>query len=57
MKKGKYIDYQTLLAALSKPPVNCKKEFSAFRTEQECTANFKPRAEDRTTSINSKKAA
>lgn len=42
MKKGKYIDYQILLACLSKPVVQKKNEVTADAVDKPGSNNFKP---------------
>jgi hypothetical protein len=57
MKKGKYIDYQILLACLSKPPVQVKKEPTAETIEKLSNNNFNGTDEEKTKSIDNRKAA
>jgi hypothetical protein len=55
--KGKYITTQVLLACLSKPPVQVKKEVTADAFEKLSNNNFKGAAEEKPTSIDGRKAA
>lgn len=57
MKKGKFIDYQILLACLSKPPVSQKNGVPAVATKKSGDNNFKPQVAENSTSFNAKKAA
>lgn len=57
MKKGKFIDYQILLACLAKPPVTQKKEVPASTTEKPGVSNIKFQVAENSSSLNSKKAA
>mgnify|MGYP003402812811 CR=1 len=57
MKKGKFIDYQILLACLSKPPVTVMKEVSVGAAKKSGDNNFKSQVAENSTSFNAKKAA
>jgi hypothetical protein len=55
--KGKYITYQILLACLSKPPVQVKKESTAETIEKLSNNNFNGAGEEKPKSIDNRKAA